>query len=718
MSTRVGLVLSIGAALVSASGAWAQAPDAIAAPAARAATTKPAAPVEAVASAQGGDVRTVLNEARAMQSDVVAALREALQGRRRAASASEILAALATIRAMQRAVIGSTDAMLGQTIGLAPEALSAEQREAIGRLADDQRAARERFTDWRTQFLREMQADDAPEALRAVREKVEGSPIAGLMSRAEASASANRLSEARASQTTAFEALGRLINALEVALSSTDELFDKRRQAIEQMIAAEQRIAASLPEPSGDTARWRTLRGEQMDVLAQAELLVQEESGLDATTRGHIATARDAMNESIKTMRKRDRDASRSAIEAAVAALQQAAVALEAAREEAERSVTAPQPNVERRVKPGGMPAMPGSGGGGLDVSPIAQIAADIAVISEVRRRQQVLYDETIGAAPKGPVPSGRQRSYAQKLPEIIERVQLYETEAAAALTTAHQAMLDSAGLLGRGDADASAPRQRAALDQLATAEERLQAFLKTLIETFSRIAKAAVEGSPHGAGKSTEERAKMTLLLEMLREIARIGDLLKQQDVVLAQTRILAAAPPEKVDAGEVAKAAKQQRELTDMCFDILKHLDRISEVAESLPEAVLEAGQWMEGAADALDVSNLNAAVERQTTAIAFLENAWKVVAQSMSTAGGAQKDRQRMEDTKQDKAGAAGDGTSAAQVGEPGADAWYWKLPDRARDAVSQSLAEPLPARYEAAIQAYYDRLSKPASSSEEP
>jgi hypothetical protein len=44
------------------------------------------------------------------------------------------------------------------------------------------------------------------------------------------------------------------------------------------------------------------------------------------------------------------------------------------------------------------------------------------------------------------------------------------------------------------------------------------------------------------------------------------------------------------------------------------------------------------------------------------------------------------------------------------------WYWNLPDRARQVIRQSMAEPFPPGYELTVKGYYTRLSEHAEESE--
>ena len=197
-----------------------------------------------------------------------------------------------------------------------------------------------------------------------------------------------------------------------------------------------------------------------------------------------------------------------------------------------------------------------------------------------------------------------------------------------------------------------------------------------------------------------------------LFREIVRIGRMMKAQQALIARTEGWAGSSPDTIDPQAVAEAAGKQRELSKTAFDILKKLEPLpGEVVSSLPEAVLEAGQWMEGAADMLDEPKFNKALERQRVAMEFLENAWTVMAQSMATLmEGQQSDESEQKDRQGKPKTGDGEGTTAGTDARTGdGRPWYWNLPPRARDAISQSLAAPLPPKYESAIKRYYERLS---------
>ena len=238
-----------------------------------------------------------------------------------------------------------------------------------------------------------------------------------------------------------------------------------------------------------------------------------------------------------------------------------------------------------------------------------------------------------------------------------------------------------------------------------------MRQFLKELLETLSRISTAPGQAPAHG-GAGEEEKAKTRLFLIMFREIVRLGELMKDQDVLIDKTTGWADSSPDTIDPQPVTEAAVKQRELSRIAFDVLEKLKPLpGEVVSSLPEAVLEAGQWLQGAADMLDERKFNKALERQRMAMEFLENAYTVMAQSMAPLRqGDQSDESEQEDRRGQPE--IGEGDAAGATAEARTDdgkPWYWDLPPRARVAISLSWAQPLPPAYESAIKRYYERLS---------
>jgi hypothetical protein len=209
-----------------------------------------------------------------------------------------------------------------------------------------------------------------------------------------------------------------------------------------------------------------------------------------------------------------------------------------------------------------------------------------------------------------------------------------------------------------------------------------------------------------------------MTLLLIMLREVVRVGQLMKEQDALMVRTQGWIDAEksaggklPQTIES-DVADGAARQRELSLTGLDIFKQLGPVGGEAQQLPEAVMEAAQFMEGAADSLDAPNPSQALDRQKAAVDFLERAWTVMAMSMSSM--AQMEEKSNADPK-NETGKTADTTgqgSGTGGNAPAAEAkpWYWELPPQIRDAVSQSSEENFPPEYAPAIKRYYERLSQ--------
>ncbi len=655
--------------------------------------------------------RASLEAAREGQTSILAKLSELTAAGQRAGSQRDLLEQLAAIHRMQSAVVGSTGGLLAATFGREMNELDEGQRQAVGQLAADQRAVRNRWTEWAAAFGRSASGGEVGEAMRVVRGRVEASAAGELMRAAAEQVDENHLSEASATGQKAADELARLLAALDAAVSDPQELRDRQVRELQELIARENRIRQGLDAEPLDRGEWVRLRREQAEVRERTRMLTFEESGLAPNAIGHVRAAHEAMRSAEASMRRQQTEA-RGQAEIAVRELQ-AAVEVIASTAGEENGANLPAPPVAKNkpVKAGGMPAMFGEGGAGLDVSPIAQLAADIALVVKLRKSQQELYEETVGDRPAKPVPAGRQLSYAAQVPQLARRVEMYLPAASAALEAARGEMVASHDRLRDDDKPGSAARQKAAIERLAEAEEKMRAFWKELLETLARISSVAGQAPPAGAAGKEEEKAKMEALLSMLKEIVRVGQLIKDQEVLMAKTDGWLAADAKGVDRDAVSEGAAAQRALSTTGLDIVEKLAPLpGDVTGSLTEAVMEAAQFMEGAADSLDALKFKEARERQDAAMEFLENAWVTLARSMASLGESQ---QRSESNPQIGQGQAevGEGSVAGGSGEGGeAKPWYWDLPPRARDAVSQSLAEPFPPKYAPSIQRYYERLNR--------
>ncbi len=658
--------------------------------------------------------RTALERARTAQRDIMQILADLDADRRRAGSIAELLNTLGAIHQMQAATVRSTRAMMARTFGKPVDALSEKDRQAIEQLAVDERAVRLRWADWLAGFTRYVtSARDAPAALGRLHARATASPAGDLMEQVVTQISANHLSQAGQTAQEAADELARLGQALEAATISPGDLMDKHIRVLREMIDREKNIRSRVEAGPATALDWRRLRRDQADVGEQARILTFPEGAIVPGSREHIQSAHQSMLEAHRHLRQRQQDQAVNAADAAIRALEQA---LELAETLGKKGLDTDMPAMgpikpKRPLKFGGMMALPGEGGAGVDVSPIATLAADIALVAKLRKRQAQLYAEATGKAPAGPMPAGRQRSYAAQLPQVIRRVELYAEAVATSLEEARAAMVESAHRLASDDRQGSVPHQEVALDRLASAEAQMRQFWKELMEYMARISTVPGQVPSHGANQGEEEKAKTDMFLTLFREIVRVGRLMKDLDILIARTEGWAAAR-DAADPAAVAEAATRHRQLTRTGLDILENLKPLpGEVVGSLPEAVLEASQWIQGAADMLDEQNFSEALKRQRLAVEFLENAWTIMAQSMATLSEGQQADENEQKDRQGKPRMGPDDSGAVTAADKGDDGkpWYWNLPPRAREAISQSLAQPLPPEYESAIKRYYERLS---------
>jgi hypothetical protein len=500
---------------------------------------------------------------------------------------------------------------------------------------------------------------------------------------------------------------------LQVATSTAKDLHELRLRELREIVRLERQIRTKLDADTVPATQWLRMRREQADVRERTRLLTFEESGLSPDANENVQKAHDSMQAAEAGMRRKQKVQTIEAVDAAIHALELAVEQVVTAASQQDQDDMPGLPNVKPKSpeKLGGMPALPGFGGEGIDISPIAQIAADIALVAKLRRLQEQLYAETIGKAPAKPLPANRQRAYAAQLPQLARRVELYLASSAVLLDEARQAMADSMEHLQEDDRRASASRQEIAIERLRTAETQMRQFWQKLFEALSRISNVDGAAPPHGAEEGAEEKAKMKLLLILMREIVRVGELIKKQDILNIKTQGWLEAPANTIDSEAVIRAANEEFALSREGLDILEKLKPVGGEAQSLPEAVLEAAQWMEGASDALKESDFAEARRRQDVAMEFLENAWSVMATSMSTLVQREQEMQGDPDNKPGEALAQEAPTGGVGVnavtddGKP----WYWDLPPQAREAVQQSMNEAFPPKYAQAIERYYQRLS---------
>lgn len=658
------------------------------------------------------DIRASLERARLAQQDVLANLHQLSENRQEASSLSDLLRVLRTLHDMQLGVVRGGRALLARTFGQSADALEADDRQAVERLGADQQSVHRRFEEWRAQMHAAASLDGAAESVRIVNGRAEASAAGSLMEEAKQQIDEMTLSEASTTAQRAADEIAKLIHSLEVGMLDAAALLDQRLRELSDILVREKAVRAKL-EPDREVD-WRRLGREQADVRERTRLLTFEETGLATLALEAVRTAHDFMRNAETGLRQRNHEEAVLDVDKAIAELQKAIAAAEAAEGEVEENFMPERPEVKdkRPEKMGGMPAMMGEQSGGIDVSPIAQIAADMALVAKLKRRQQALYSETIGKASAKPLPAGRQTSYAAQLPQLIQRVTIYLPDVAEALDTARGAMVESAEALRQNDNPASAARQEVALERLDYAEQELRTFWEELFKAMSRISSLGGSAPPHGAGQKEEEKAKMNLLLILMREIVRIGALMKDLDVIMAKTTVWMDSPAASIDEKELGTGVAEQWALRDTALDIFEQLKPAASEAQALPEAVMEAAQWLEGAHDAMKESDFARAHERQTAALDFLENAWTIMAMSMATI--SQNQQQQSPSDPQNKTGEAqfqtGEAAAAGSETEGDTKPWYWDLPPAAREAIVQSMNEEFPPRYAPAIKRYYERLSR--------
>lgn len=659
------------------------------------------------------EARTALEQTRQTQDTILNQLSGLAAGRQQTASTAELLSTLATIQQMQVAVIRSTRAMIAKTFGQTDQQLAMEDRQVLDQIASDQRAVRQRFGDWVT-AMSAAAAGTSAEPLRAVQSRVNACPAGGQMDQIVEQIGKVRLAEASTTGQLAADELARLLQALETATIDPADLKDKRLRHLREIAQQQHAMRGKLEPPPAGAVEWRRLQREQADLGERARVMGFEESGFPPNALQVITQAHQLMRQAEQALRSQNKETAIQAVNQAAAALDEAIRLIETAAAEDKDPDLPTVPLVKQ--KPGkavaGMSTVGGSESGS-DSNAIAQIAADIALVVKLRRQQKELHEETLAKRPARPNPAERQAACAGQLPQLIRRVESYLLPAAADLDHARRVMIESAELLRNQDKQNAAARQSAALADLAAAEEKMRAFWQNLFEAMTRISNMAGAGLPHGgAPQGKENKDKMGLLLAMLREVVRVGMLMKDQDALIEQTRRWADTDADKLDKEAVVTATGRQRELGVTARDIFEKLQPVASEAQGLPEAVMEASQFMDGAGDALEGLRFGRALERQEAAIQFLENAWSVMAMSVSSM--TQSEQAGLSDpnadTGQSKAGIGQDIQAGSDTGGDAGKPWYWDLPPSARDAVSQSMGEAFPATYAPAIKRYYERLSK--------
>lgn len=666
--------------------------------------------------------RSALDDVRTIQTQLIDRLAELDRSHRRAASMVDLLAGLESLGQLQAVVTTTAQGLLTRTFGKTMQDLAESDRQMIEQLAVDQQAIQQRWTDWQARLNQAVTGQDTPEALRSFQKAAVDSPVSTLMNRAAGQVQQNHLSQAAETAREAQDELARLQLALLAGTQTAEQLAERHLRLLKELADRQRQIRSPLGNDGLNRTESRRLLRQQVDLAREVRVLLFPEAAVTPGARDFLQTAHEAMNQAIQHLQRQRLSETRAAVDKAITSLEDA---IKRAEAEAEKEIELPMPsgprNQKRPDKLGGMPAMPGDSGAGIDVSALAQLTGDIALVVKIRRRQILLHRESIGELPvseaMGRLAAGRQRALAALLPQLARRAEAYDPGLTPILEGARHAMVEATGRLENADRRGAAPFQKVAIERLTEAEVRMREFYARLLEALERFSAPSVEGAPHGA-EGEEEKAKMTALLTMLREIVRVGLIMKELDVEIARAEAWSAGDTTP-DEQAVKNSAAHHRELSKTGLDIVKQLSVLpGEVVMSLPEAVLEAAQFLEGAADSLDEPDFVETRDRQNTAMDFLENAWQTIAHSMATLTSGQDadDSEKNTEPGDSSESRSGGETAAAVTDSAGGDKkpWYWDLPPQARDAVMQSLSESLPPRYAPAIERYYERLSRSRSS----
>lgn len=655
--------------------------------------------------------RSSLERAHTGQGELIQQLSDLVADRQRAAVAGELIGRLEAIYRMQSGLVENARALRAEMLREAAGESVPDLPTRIDDLARYQRSVRSELEDWQGLLSRHADGPGASQILKTLAARAGASPASSLMTTVVEQIEQRLVSNAATTAEEASDEIARLLQLLRSAVSDPDEVRTEQIRALQDLIVREQAIRSKLA--GDDLARdaWRQLRREQAEVRERARLLTFEESGMAPNALEAVRMAYAAMQDVEAAALRQNQEQALAAADRALEALKSAVQTLEQAGigEGMPEATDGPQMPQVPAKEGGGLPAVFGAGGEGLDESPIAMLAADIAAVARLIKAQEQLHAEARGDAPVGPVPGRRQLAYAAEIPGVARRVELYLEAVAGELEAARVAMVASGERWRADDKAGTLPHQEEALRHLRSSERQMRAFWEELMETLMRIS-SAVEGSPHGA-EEDEEAAKEEMLMQLLRELVRIGRLIKTLDEVMARTSGWIHAPADAIDADAVLETARIQRELSQTGLDIFEKVLPLAEPAPSLPVAVMEASQWMEGAADMLDVPDFAAAHERQQVAMDFLENAWQVVAMSMAamTEGERGDDDDPSEDPGEVEDREGEGGLLVGPGGERGTQPWYWELSPEAREVIEQSQAESLPPAYESAIKRYYQRLS---------
>lgn len=655
--------------------------------------------------------RLSLERARSRQGEVVKAMNEIMAGRQRSAATVELVNTLSQVYRMQLAVLQRTQGVVLSTWGKSAESLSEQDRQTIEQLAIDQRSVRQRLSDWTVAFAKFATSPEASEGIRRLQTKASESQAGGLMEQASDLVTTNHPAQAADIEQQVADALARLIQMLEVLTTDPDQLRDKRIRELRDIAEKEKGILASLTGASS-ALKLKELRQKQDEAIGRARLMTFEETGIPPNALERVRASLASMQSARSALRQNKPEDARRAMETAVAILTQAIELLQASAAGADPDlprIPLGDGNGQRSIAGA---TMAGAGVPMPDMNALAQLAADISLLTKICRAQTQLTAETFGRVPPMPDPAGRQLSLSGQIPPLTRRVELYLPPAAKALDTANLAMNQAVERLRATDPKTAGDRQAAALKELTQAQAALLEYWKQLLAILSKISYAAPGmAHPGGSADKEDDKARKDLMLRLLPQLIRLGQVISDLESLIAQTKAWTTTAPAASELKAVASAAKKQRAVAATANNVATEMDKLGEqAAGTAPRTVRDGVEFMNGAADALDDSNFEKANGRQEDAMEILRRAWAIVASTVASLSDVDQNNSNQPGTppEQANAGAGGSGGISERVAGDNKP-WYWQLPPRARDAIAQSKAESFPPKYEAVVKRYYERLS---------
>lgn len=657
--------------------------------------------------------RTSLEQAREGQGQVLERLTSLMEERRRSSSTVELMNTLTQLREMELVILQRVRGLMPLTFGKVLDKLTESERQRLDQLAADQRGVRQRLADWSAAVARYASAPDAAEAMRRMQTRISRSPARELMDQAEAGMKANRLAEGLTAGTKSADELARLLQSLEAMTTAPEQLLGKRIRELRDLLDGEKRVRVSLEESTSSGPDWALLRKAQEAVSEPARLLAFDESGLFPAALEQVRAAHEAMQSVDAALRKRQREPASSGADAAIAALERALALLESATETVIDPDLPQAPYLERRSgTPLPMQVVAQGGAPAPDLNAIAQLAADIAMLAKIRRAQAGFQAEALGRAPPLPEPADRQQALADRLPQLSRRVAWYLPSASERLDAAREGMNQAVELLRAADVRPAAEPQGRALDHLTAAEDEMRVFWEQLLAAMNEITSGASGVAPGGTSDEEPDKALLKRMMQLLPELVRLGLLVKDLDALILTTTPWAENEPDAGESAAVEAAVKRQRLLAETGVDIAAKTGEIGDEASSrVASTVREAVEFMVGAADALEARSYEKANGRQVDALEILRRAWLVAASSMASMSEIEQLSTDQQGAALGQAGmGAGEGGGGSEGVGGDSKPWYWNEPPRAREAISQSLAQPFPPGYDAAIKRYYERLSE--------